>query len=125
MTISFDNNKPIFLQMKERIEDQILNDQLKEQEQIPSTTELVNFYKLNHLTIAKGIKLLVDAGVVYKKRGVGMFVAEGAKEKLLQQRKELFVDEYVLPLMQEAKKLGMAEEEIVHLMKQIKGREQT
>lgn len=111
--------------MKERIEDQILNDQLKEQEQIPSTTELVNFYKLNHLTIAKGIKLLVDAGVVYKKRGVGMFVAEGAKEKLLQQRKELFVDEYVLPLMQEAKKLGMAEEEIVHLMKQIKGREQT
>jgi GntR family transcriptional regulator len=120
---SFDANKPIFLQIKDRIEDQIVNDQLKEQDQIPSTTQLVNFYKINHLTIAKGINLLVDAGIIYKKRGVGMFVAEGAKEKLLEQRKELFVDQYLLPMIQEADKLGISETEITNLMKKMKGRE--
>ena len=120
---SFDANKPIFLQIKDRIEDQIVNDQLKEQDQIPSTTQLVNFYKINHLTIAKGINLLVDAGIIYKKRGVGMFVAEGAKEKLLEQRKELFVDQYLLPMIQEADKLGILETEITNLMKKMKGRE--
>lgn len=119
----FDENKPIFLQVKERIEDQIVNDQFKEQEQIPSTTQLVNFYKINHLTIAKGINLLVDAGVIYKKRGVGMFVAEGAKAKLLEQRKEMFVDQFVLPMIQEANKLGISDDDITNLMSQIKGRD--
>lgn len=121
----FDDKKPIFIQVKERIEDQIVNDQLKEQEQIPSTTQLVNFYKINHLTIAKGINLLVDAGVIYKKRGVGMFVAEGAKEKLLAERKERFVDEFLLPMLQEADKLGIQEGDIASLINQLKGRDQT
>jgi GntR family transcriptional regulator len=120
----FDDKKPIFIQVKERIEDQIVNDQLKEQEQIPSTTQLVNFYKINHLTIAKGINLLVDSGVIYKKRGVGMFVAEGAKEKLLAERKERFVDEFLLPMLQEADKLGIKESDINSLMNQLKGRDQ-
>jgi GntR family transcriptional regulator len=122
---SFDDNKPIFLQIKDRIEDQIVNDQLKEHDQIPSTTQLVNFYKINHLTIAKGINLLVDAGIIYKKRGVGMFVAEGAKQKLLEQRKEMFVDQYMLPMLQEADKLGITEGEITKLIKQLKGRDRT
>lgn len=112
MSPSIDDKKPIFLQIKELIEDQIVNDQLKEHEQIPSTTQLVQFYKINHLTIAKGINLLVDAGILYKKRGVGMFVAEQAKEMLLTQRKERFLDEYVLPMMREAAKLGIAEGEM-------------
>lgn len=124
MSQYFDDKKPIFIQVKERIEDQIVNDQLKEQEQIPSTTQLVNFYKINHLTIAKGINLLVDAGVIYKKRGVGMFVAEGAKEKLLAERKERFVDEFLLPMLQEADKLGIQESDITSLMNQLKGRDQ-
>lgn len=122
MSTVFDDKKPIFIQLKERIEDQIVNDQLKEQEQIPSTTQLVNFYKINHLTIAKGINLLVDAGIIYKKRGVGMFVAEGAKEKLVEQRKELFVDQFMLPMIQEAEKLGITENDITTIMKQLKGR---
>ncbi|MBJ6360646.1 GntR family transcriptional regulator [Paenibacillus sp. GCM10012307] len=121
MSMSFDEHKPIFLQIKERIEDQIVNDQLKEQDQIPSTTQLVNFYKINHLTISKGISLLVDAGIIYKKRGVGMFVAEGAKQKLLEQRKDVFVDGYILPMMQEASKLGITEKDIIALMQQVKG----
>ncbi|MFT8321835.1 MAG: GntR family transcriptional regulator [Bacillus sp. (in: firmicutes)] len=121
MSPSFDANKPIFLQIKDRIEDQIVNEQLKEHEQIPSTTQLVQFYKINHLTIAKGINLLVEAGIIYKKRGVGMFVSEGAKEKLLEQRKELFVDQYVLPMLQEAEKLRISNREITNMIKKFKG----
>ncbi|MCP3033075.1 GntR family transcriptional regulator [Halobacillus sp. A1] len=121
----FDDKKPIFLQIKDRIEDQIVNDQLKEQDQVPSTTQMVNFYKINHVTVAKGMNLLVDDGIIYKKRGVGMFVADGAKEKLVQQRKDAFVDEYVWPMMQEADKLGITEKELAAFMKNIKGREET
>ena len=121
MNTPFNDNKPIFLQIKELIEDQIVNDQLQENEQIPSTTQLVNFYKINHLTIAKGINLLVENGIIYKKRGVGMFVAEGAKEKLLTQRKEQFLDQYLLPMIQEAKKLGISKDDISNMMNQLKG----
>ncbi|TYS13332.1 GntR family transcriptional regulator [Rossellomorea vietnamensis] len=123
MSQPFDDNRPIFIQIKERIEDQIVNDQLQEHDQIPSTTQLVKFYKINHLTIAKGINLLVDAGIIYKKRGVGMFVAQGAKELLVEHRKEGFVDQYMLPLIQEAEKLGISENELVDLLKQLKGRD--
>ena len=108
------------MQIKELIEDQIVNDQLKGNEQIPSTTQLVNFYKINHLTISKGINLLVENGIIYKKRGVGMVVAEGAKEKLLTQRKEQFLDQYLLPMIQEAKKLGISEEDISKMINQLK-----
>ena len=122
LTHRFDENKPIFLQIKERIEDQIVSEQLKEEEQIPSTTQLVNFYKINHLTISKGIHLLVEEGILYKKRGVGMFVAKGAKEKLLNRRKESFVDQYVLPMLREADHLGMTEEDVIQLIIRQKGR---
>lgn len=121
MAKPFDDNKPIFMQVREEIEDQILNDQLKEGEQAPSTNQLVNFYKINHVTVSKGITQLVDDGILYKKRGVGMFVAEGAKRKLIQKRKEAFVDDYVLRLVQEANKLEISENEIISLIKKVKG----
>lgn len=123
MKKKLDDSKPIFLQIKDRIEDQIVNNQLKEHDQIPSTTQLVNFYKINHLTVAKGVNLLVEEGIVYKKRGVGMFVAERAREKLLKKRRKLFVDEYVLPLVEEADKLGITEQEIFNLIREMKGSE--
>lgn len=117
----FDDSKPIYVQIKEKIEDQIVNGQLKEHDQIPSTTQLVNFYKINHLTVSKGIQLLVEDGIIYKKRGVGMFVAEGAKEKLVKVRREAFVDQYIVPMLQEAAKLGITEQDIIRFMEQ--GRE--
>ncbi len=121
--LSFDNSKPIFIQVRELIEDQIVNDQLKEGEQAPSTNQLVNFYKINHATVSKGINQLVESEILYKKRGVGMFVAEGAKEKLLQKRKEAFIDDYVLPLVQEADKLALSNEELLSFIQKVKGRE--
>lgn len=118
-----DSAKPLFLQIRELIEDQIVNDQLKEGDQAPSTNQLVNFYKINHATVSKGITQLVDEGILYKKRGIGMFVAEGAKKTLVQQRKKAFVDNYVTGLVQEAEKLGITEAEIIELIKSTKGRD--
>lgn len=119
----FDQDKPIYIQVREKIEDQIINYQLKEGEQAPSTNQLVNFYKINHATVSKGVNQLVDEGILYKKRGIGMFVAEGAREKLVQKRKRTFIEDYIVNLVQEAEKLGITEKEIVSYIKQVKGRE--
>ncbi|KFZ40191.1 MULTISPECIES: GntR family transcriptional regulator [Thermoactinomyces] len=117
MSRKLDSRKPIFLQIREKIEDMIVNEQLKEDEQAPSTTQLVNFYKINHATVSKGVNQLVEEGILYKKRGIGMFVAKGAREKLIQKRKKAFVDEFVVPLVQEAHKLGITESEVFALIK--------
>ena len=119
----FDQDKPIYIQVREKIEDQIINYQLKEGEQAPSTNQLVNFYKINHATVSKGVNQLVDEGILYKKRGIGMFVAEGAREKLIQKRNRTFIEDYIVNLVQEAEKLGITEKEIVSYIKQVKGRE--
>lgn len=121
MSNSFNNDKPIFIQVREIIEDQIVNGLLMEEEQAPSTNQLVSFYKINHTTVAKGINQLVDEGILYKKRGIGMFVSAGAKDKLMDKRKKAFSDEYVVPLVQEASKLGILTNEIINLINQVKG----
>lgn len=117
----FDSNKPIFIQIREKIEDQIVNNQLKEEDQAPSTNQLVNFYKINHATVTKGVNQLVEEGILYKKRGIGIFVAKGARGKLIEKRKEVFMDEYVIPLVEEATKLNIPESEVIELLKRVKG----
>ena len=114
-------DKPIYMQIREKIEDQIVNNQLKEGDQAPSTNQLVSFYKINHATVSKGVNQLVDEGILYKKRGIGMFVAEGARDTLIQKRKEAFVDEYIVKLVLEAEKLGITDDEIVDHIKKVKG----
>lgn len=116
-----EHDKPIYMQIREKIEDQIVNDQLKEGDQAPSTNQLVSFYKINHATVSKGVNQLVDEGILYKKRGIGMFVAEGARNTLIQKRKDAFVDEYIVGLVLEAEKLGITEREIVEHIKKVKG----
>lgn len=120
MSTLFDHDKPIYLQIREKIEDQIVNDQLKEGEQAPSTNQLVSFYKINHATVSKGVNQLVEEGILFKKRGIGMFVAEGAKGMLVQKRKDAFVDDYIVGLVREADKLGITENEIVQLISKVK-----
>src|SRR5690554_7700375 len=109
----FNEDKPIYVQVREQIEDQIINKQLNPNDQAPSTNQLVNFYKINHVTVSKGINQLVEEGILYKKRGIGMFVAEGAREKLLEKRRKLFVEDYIVTLVQEANKLEISTEEIL------------
>ncbi|MUK88224.1 GntR family transcriptional regulator [Ornithinibacillus sp. L9] len=116
----FVQDKPIYVQIREIIEDQIINHQLKEEEQVPSTNQLVEFYKINHATVSKGINPLVDEGILYKKRGIGMFVAVGAREKLLEKRKASFMEDYIVKLVQEADKLEIGENDIIRLIKKVK-----
>ncbi|GGN54103.1 MULTISPECIES: GntR family transcriptional regulator [Oceanobacillus] len=117
------DDKPIYLQVREQIEDQIINRQLQAGDQAPSTNQLVNFYKINHATVSKGINQLVEDGILFKKRGIGMFVAEGARKQLLEKRRQMFVEDYIVTLVQEAEKLEITEEEILKFIKQVKGSE--
>lgn len=124
MRTSLDENKPIFQQIREMIEDDIVNGELKEGEQVPSTNQLVAHYKINPATVLKGFNQLVDAGILYKKRGVGMFVAEGAYQTLRETRKQVFQEQYVWSMLQEADKLGITVEEVQKMINIMKGRDQ-
>ena len=105
-------DKSIYIQISEMIEDEILRDILLEEEQVPSTTELSKFYKINPATAAKGINLLVDKDILYKKRGIGMFVKAGAKERIQKSRKNCFYENYVKKIISEAKLIGIDKAEL-------------
>ena len=105
-------DKSIYIQISEMIEDEILRDILLEEEQVPSTTELSKFYKINPATAAKGINLLVDKNILYKKRGIGMFVKAGAKERIQKSRKNCFYENYVKKIISEAKLIGIDKAEL-------------
>ena len=107
MKIDFASQTPIFVQVQQGLEDEILSGVYREGEQIPSITELAASYKINPATALKGINLLVDAGIVYKRRGIG-----GALQKLKEKRQEEFFTQYVLPLIQEAKRLSISPQQL-------------
>lgn len=111
----FDGTRPIFLQLAEMLEEGIISGAFPEEGQIPSITEYSAALKINPATALKGINLLVDEGLVYKKRGVGMFVSTGARSKLLARRRESFYSERVLPVAREAKALGLTSGELAEL----------
>ena len=109
--------KSIYLQIAEMIETDILRDILLEEERVPSTNELAKLYAINPATAAKGVNILVDEGVLYKERGIGMFVSAGAKEAILSRRKNEFYDNYVKKLLEEAASIGLGKEEVIQLIK--------
>ena len=109
--------KSIYLQIKEMIERDILRDILLEEERVPSTNELAKLYAINPATAAKGVNLLVDEGILYKKRGIGMFVATGAKEAIRKKRRKHFYEDYVQTLLTEAASLGITREELVRMIR--------
>ena len=111
-----DESRPIFQQVAERIENDIISGALPEETQVPSTNEFAAFLRINPATAGKGVSLLVDTGILYKKRGIGMFVATGARDRLMAERREHFRDEFVVPLLAEARKLGIAERDLVALI---------
>ena len=108
--------KSIYIQIKEMIETDILRDILLEEERVPSTNELAKLYAINPATAAKGVNLLVDEGILYKKRGIGMFVTSGAKQQILNTRKAHFYEDYVKSLLTEAQGLGISKEDLVAMI---------
>ncbi len=105
-------NIPIFARIAEGIKDHILMGDLKEGDQLPSTTQLSNEYDINIATVNKGINVLVSEGVVFKKRGIGMFVAEGAVKKLKAERRKTFKEIFLRTFLDEADRIGYTNEEL-------------
>lgn len=116
MEYLIDENRPIFMQIAERIEEDILAGRLAEEEQVPSTNQFAALYQINPATAAKGVNLLVDQGILYKRRGIGMYVASGARARLLEKRREQFYEQYVMAMMHEAKRLGIDEEQVIAMI---------
>lgn len=113
MTNTWDSEKPIFQQLKEHIEDAILDGHIEAEEKIPSINEFAKEYQINPATANKGVNELVDRGIIYKKRGVGMFVSGDAKKLLIDERKQSFEMSYIKPLINEAERLGISVEELM------------
>jgi GntR family transcriptional regulator len=111
-----EEGRALFLQIAEGVEDSIIDRSLSEESQAPSTNELAAFFRINPATAAKGVNMLVDKGVLYKRRGIGMFVAPGARELLLGERRTAFASTYVEPLLAEAGKLGLSAEDLSALI---------
>jgi DNA-binding transcriptional regulator YhcF (GntR family) len=111
-----DDSRPIFLQIAELIEGDIVAGALAEEAQAPSTNEFAAFYRINPATAAKGINKLVDEGILYKKRGIGMFVATGARTRLLERRREEFFHDFVQPLTREARRLGISADALADMI---------
>ena len=112
-----DDGAPIFSQIAERLADDIAEGALAEGARVPSTNELAAFYRINPATAAKGINVLIDDGLLEKHRGVGMFVAAGARERLLEGRRQHFNQRYVEPMVAEANRLGIDANALVALIR--------
>lgn len=112
MGLLSDDGRPIFIQIAEKIEDDIIEGRLSEESQVPSTNQFAAFYQINPATAAKGVNQLVDQEILYKKRGIGMFVKEGARAVLIEKRKEQFYEQYVITMVREAGKLGITPQQL-------------
>lgn len=116
--VDVDESTPIFIQLAQEIEGRILDGTYPEETQVPSTNEFAAFMRINPATAGKGLNRLVDAGILYKRRGIGMFVATGARATLTTTRREAFGDQYVTPLLHEADRLGIDADELIAMIAQ-------
>lgn len=109
----FDDRSPIYRQIAEQIRGQVMSGALEEGEQVMSTTQYATTFRINPATAAKAFAELVDEGVLEKRRGLGMFVATGARDRLREQRRERFFEEVVDPMVDEALAIGIPVEAVV------------
>jgi len=112
------DSQPIFQQIMETIESDIITGIYQTDDLIISTTQISKVYSVNPTTAVKAISKLTDAGILYKKRGIGMCVAEGAREKITARRKDAFLNQTIDALLYEAKTLGISIEELVGVIRE-------
>lgn len=120
----FDDASPIYQQIAAQIEDQILRGELGGDDQVMSTNAYASFYRINPATAGKGFRQLVDDGILYKRRGLGMFVDADAPEKLRAKRRKQFFSDWVDPMLAEARMVGVPVEEIVSHIEHSEGTHQ-
>lgn len=113
------STQPLFRQIAALVEDAIIDGSLPEGAQAPSTNELADFHNINPATARKGITLLVELGILEKRRGIGMFVAEGATESIRARRRNDFAADYVAPLVDEAAHLGYTPAQLLELVHRV------
>jgi len=120
LKVYLDETQPIFQQIARILMDEIVEGRLKEEERVPSENELSRFYNINRATVRNGLQVLLDEDLIYKQRGIGMFVKEGAWAKLLKARQKKFTEDYLLPMLEEANKIGINFEQLTDLIKEVK-----
>lgn len=113
-----EEGRALFLQIAESVEESIIDGSLPEDTRAPSTNELAAFYRINPATAAKGVNMLVEKGVLVKRRGIGMFVAVGARDHLLTERRAAFADRFIQPLLAEARNLGLGPDDLARLVRE-------
>jgi DNA-binding transcriptional regulator YhcF (GntR family) len=111
-----DEGTPLFVQIAERLAEDIADGGLAEGARVPSTNELAAYYQINPATAAKGINMLAADGLLEKRRGIGMFVAGGARNRLLEDRRKRFAERHIDPLVAEASRLGIDADELIALI---------
>lgn len=116
LKINTNIDKPIFIQIAEQLEDSIFTGIFPEETKIPSTNEISALLNINPHTVLKGMNMLVDEEIIYKKRGLGMYVKDGAVKKIRQKRQSQFYNQYVAALIEEASKLQMTKEDVIKLI---------
>ncbi|HIW71320.1 MAG TPA: GntR family transcriptional regulator [Candidatus Levilactobacillus faecigallinarum] len=117
MRFNFDSPEPIYLQVAEQVEEAIFTGVYQAGEQVPSTTEVSKQFHINPATVLKGMNRLVDAGMIAKRRGVGMFVTAEAATMIREKRRAEFYERYVSRFTDEAQKLNLSEDEVVVLIR--------
>ena len=123
MNGTLNDQTSIYLQIAQNLENDLLRGIYLEEEQVPSTNELARRYQINPATAAKGINLLVADGILYKRRGIGMFVAKGACETVRAKRKSAFIDSYVKEMVRESRRLDIAPAELMEMVARAAGEE--
>lgn len=121
---AFKDDIPIYLQLRQQIEEQILARALKEEDRLKSLREMAAEYRINPITAGNAVNALVDEGILYQKRGIGVFVAPGARELIIANRKSTFVQESLVPTLKLAKGYEISQEDIIKKVKKVYGEEQ-
>ncbi|MCG2584181.1 GntR family transcriptional regulator [Massilia sp. TS11] len=114
MTIGWNDQTPIYLQLKERVIGMMLDGVLKAGDALPSVRQVAAEYQLNPITVSRAYQELVDEELVEKRRGIGMYVSEGASEKLLASERERFMREEWPAMLERIRRLGLNVEELLH-----------
>lgn len=109
----FDDSQPIYRQIEAHIKSEILNGDIQEHEQVMSTNQFASFYRINPATAQKAFQNLSDEGLLYKRRGLGMFVSEDARQKLVNQLRSRFFEDILDPALDQARSIGLSTKELL------------
>jgi GntR family transcriptional regulator len=119
LILNLDGTKPIYLQISEWLEREILNENFESDQKIYSQYQLAEIFNINPATAAKGLNILVDEKILYKKRGLGMFVESNAKDMILNKRKDLTLKKLVVEIVMEADRLSVSKQELIEMIKNV------